>query len=91
MNWIETHGFEVLLLAGIVSLVMSAAPSPPSSWGFWKLWAFNAAKAAGANATHFMQQKVPAFEQVSQHAETVNEDGSKTVVDTKAASSPKTQ
>lgn len=89
-NWIETHGFECLLIAGLFSLVMSAAPIPPSAWGFWRMWAFNAAKAAGANASHFLNKKDPAFEQLAQHAETVNEDGSKTVIDTQASSIPKT-
>lgn len=55
-QWIQTHGFEALMIAGLFSLVMSSAPNPPARWGFWRMWAFNALKAAAANAAQIVKR-----------------------------------
>lgn len=87
-NWIETHGFECLLVAGLFSLIMSAAPLPPSTWGFWRMWAFNAAKAAGANASHFLNKNDPALKEFTQKAVIANDDGSKTTINNETNTTP---
>lgn len=87
-QWVETHGFEVLLMAGLFSLIMSAAPAPPAKWGFWKLWAFGAAKAAGANAGNFLKHQDPALQEFTQKAVIVNDDGTKTTTATETNTTP---
>ena len=92
-NWIETHGFECLLIAGLFSLVMSSAPPPPSQWGFWKLWAFNAAKSLGANASHLIQRNTE-FQTLglNSHSEEIAPNGATKTIDTKVdATVPKFQ
>lgn len=89
-QWIETHGWEVLVYAGLFSLVMSSAPPPPVHWGFWELWAYKAGKALGANADNLIKHPEQ-FQQLVQHTEETKADGTQNVVDTQATSIPKTQ
>jgi hypothetical protein len=56
MNWINSHGFEVLLIFIAVSLITSAMPEKPAHWGFWGTWAYNAVKVLGANATAYIKK-----------------------------------
>ena len=87
-DWIQTHGFEDLIFAGLFSLIMSVAPDPPKAWGFWKMWAYAAAKALGANAGKFVAAEEPAAKQILQVQTQQTPEGGKIVTETAASSTP---
>lgn len=48
--WIEQHGFEVLLMAYVLSMITNAMPALPIGKGWWIQWGYNVLKVVGANA-----------------------------------------
>lgn len=54
LSWVETHGFECLLVCFAWALITSVMPAMTCP-RFWVTWLYNIVKVSGANADAFVR------------------------------------
>jgi hypothetical protein len=60
MNWIQTHGFQALLIYWVFAAVSGGMPTPADSSGIAYRWTFSTLSILNASVARFVATQLPA-------------------------------